>query len=185
MLLLFFAKLNSDPADCIKDCIAIAFNSDFAEANAQTRQADSPKQLAFKPKYWNRQSSNVWITFPKAKIIPGLSNVGGLFAFSDGIGIQYPARRAQAQRNDIALFDMIPSKSMRIDTVEANARIAALHVKRRAFSRCIHQVRQHWAYYRPHAQVLTKYGSQTPQRGPEVKQAFGVSRDMTKLFNKI
>ena len=61
----------------------------------------------------------------------------------DGIGIQHLARRANAQRNDLALFDMIPGKPMRIDTVETNAGIATLHVKGRAFSRCIHKVRQY------------------------------------------
>ena len=74
---------------------------------------------------------------------------------------------------------------MRIDTVEANARIAALHVKRTRFlSRCIHQVCQHWAYYRPHAQVLAKYRPQTPQGRAEVKQTFAIPRDMAKLFKR-
>ena len=77
---------------------------------------------------------------------------------------------------------MIPGKSMRIDTVKTNARITTLHVKGSAFSRCIHEVCQHWTHNRPHAQVLTKYGSQAPQRRAEVEQTLCVPRNMAKLF---
>ena len=114
-----FANLGLDLAGGIKDRSAIAFDSGFAESNAQTRQADSTQQLALKPKNWNRQSSNVRITFAKAEIIPCLSDVGSLFALPDRIGIQYLARRAYAQWKDLAFFDMVPRKPVRIDTVEA------------------------------------------------------------------
>ncbi len=43
---LSFAELNLNLAGCIKDQSAIAFDNSFAEANAQTREANSTQQLA-------------------------------------------------------------------------------------------------------------------------------------------
>ena len=79
---------------------------------------------------------------------------------------------------------MISRKPLRINAVQANARIASLYVKRSAFTRCIYKVCQNWSYNWSHSQVLTEYRTQTPQGWAKMEQTLCVPCDVPKLLQR-
>ena len=181
---LHIANLRSNFTSCIEDRIAVAFNSFFIKTVAQARETYCTKKFIINSDNWGGKSSNIRVTFPKAKIVPSLFNCVGVSALTCGKGIQYLTRRTHAKWNYFAFFDMISSNSWRINTVQTNSRITSLYVKGSAFTSCIYKVCQNWSYNWSHSQVLAEYRTQTPQGWAKMEQTFRVPGDVPKLLKR-
>jgi len=181
---LHITYLRSNFASCIKDCIAVAFNGFFIKTVAQAGETNCTKKFTINSNNRGRKSSNIRVTFPKAKIISILFNCVYMIALTYGKGVEYLTRRTHAKWDYFAFFDMISSNSWRINTVQTNSRITSLYVKGSAFTSCIYKVCQNWSYNWSHSQVLAEYRTQTPQGWAKMEQTLCVPCDVPKLLQR-
>ena len=178
------AETGSDMSDGFKNGCAVGFHCVFREADPQARQTDRAKQFALQAQHRDGQAGHIGISFPKAEIISGRPNVVCPLALLNGKSVQNLPRRADAERDNFALFNVIPGQSMRIYAVEADTRVTALDIKRRTFACDLDQISQDRTHNRTHAQVLTKHRSQAPKGGSKVKQPISVTGDVANFSSE-
>ena len=173
-----------DLSCCSDYSLTVVRNRILRKSGQKPGEADGAYEFLVRPEDRSGDSGNIRIPLAQTDIDPLLSNFAGRCAFTPAESSQDLSGRAETERDHVALLDVVPRQSIRVDTVKAHANVATRYVERRAFSSFFHKVEKNGSYYDAEIQALSEYRTKTPQHGPEMIETVSVPRKIPEAFQR-
>ncbi len=159
-------------------------NFEVVEARQKTRKADGAKKNSVVFEDRNGDAGDLRIPFAAADVEPVLMDAGDVLALLNGEGVENLSGGAEAERNNLSFFDVIPGQPRAVHPIEANARIAALNVKGRAFPGLGDKVGQDRTNVGSEPEVFPELRAQAPQGGSKVIETAFIPHQVTEAFKR-
>ena len=173
-----------DLSCCPDHNLTVVRNLVLRKPGQKPGETDGTYELLIRPEDCSGNSGNIRIPLAQTDIDSLLANFAGRYALAAAESFQDLPGRAEAERDHIALLDVIPRQSVRVDTVKAHTDVAARYVKRRALAGITHEVEKDGSYNDTEIQALPKHRPKTPQHGAKVIEAVSVPRKIPEAFKR-